>query len=48
MPASVAISIVARCRVGQGLPMYRWVYWSGVAVFVFWAAFSAYSVFKGF
>jgi hypothetical protein len=28
--------------------MYRWVYWSGVVVFVAWTVFSAYSVIKGY
>ncbi len=27
---------------------FRWFYWSGIAVFVVWTAFSAYSTLNGF
>jgi len=27
--------------------MYRWVYWSGVTLFVAWTVFSAYSALNG-
>jgi hypothetical protein len=29
------------------MSMYRWFYWTGVAMFVVWTAFSAYSALKG-
>jgi hypothetical protein len=46
-PAAVAVSDRRRRHDGGGGAMYRWVYWSGIAVSVFWAAFSVYSVYKG-
>jgi hypothetical protein len=27
--------------------MYRWVYWSGITLFVVWTVFSAYSTLNG-
>jgi hypothetical protein len=34
-------------RRDAGARMYRWIYWSGVTLFVVWTVFSAYSAFSG-
>jgi hypothetical protein len=31
-----------------GIAMYRYVYWSGVTLFVVWSVFSAVSALRGF